>query len=133
MVELPISRSGTVTRKLIKNPAMPSDEPSNRESVNTGLRPNRTTPAPTFVGCGRACKLLQTTKGKHSRELPSDTSLPDKLNNFYARFKASNTEICMRASAVPDDCVITLSAANRFNQEGFPIPHKVGQLLVDIK
>ena len=51
-------------------------------------------------------------KGKHSRELPSDTSLPDKLNNFYARFELSNTETCMRASAVLDDCVITLSAAD---------------------
>jgi hypothetical protein len=30
---------------------------------NTGLRLNRTTPAPTLVGCGRVCKLLQTTKG----------------------------------------------------------------------
>ena len=36
-------------------------------------------------------------KGKHSRELPSDTSLPDELNYFYARFEASNTETCMRA------------------------------------
>jgi hypothetical protein len=36
-------------------------------------------------------------KGKHSWELPSDTSLPDELNNFYARFEASNTETCMRA------------------------------------
>jgi hypothetical protein len=51
-------------------------------------------------------------KGKHSRELPSDTSLPDELNNFYARFEESNTEACMRASAVPDDCVISLSVAN---------------------
>ena len=51
-------------------------------------------------------------KGKHSRELPSDTSLPDKLNNFYALFEASNTEICMRASTLLDDCVITLSAAD---------------------
>jgi hypothetical protein len=51
-------------------------------------------------------------KGKNSRELPSDTSLPDKLNNFYARFEASNTEECMRASAVPDDCVITLSTVD---------------------
>ena len=33
-------------------------------------------------------------KGKHSRELPSDTSLPGKLNNFYALFEASNTETC---------------------------------------
>ena len=51
-------------------------------------------------------------KGKHSRELPSDMSLPDELNNFYARFEASNTKTCMRASAVLDDCVITLSATN---------------------
>ena len=51
-------------------------------------------------------------KGKHSRELPSDTSLPDELNHFYARFEASNTEACMRASAVPDDCVITLSVTD---------------------
>ena len=46
-------------------------------------------------------------KGKLSSELPSDTSLPDELNHFYARFEASNTEACMTASAVPDDCVIT--------------------------
>ena len=51
-------------------------------------------------------------KGKHSHELPSDTSVPDELNYFYARVKASNTETCMRASAVPDDCVITLSIAD---------------------
>ena len=50
-------------------------------------------------------------KGKHSRELPSDTSLPDELNHFYACIEASNTEACMRASAVPDDCVIMLSVA----------------------
>ena len=43
--------------------------------------------------------------------MPSVTSLPDELNHFYARFEASNTEACMRASAVPDDCVITFSAA----------------------
>jgi hypothetical protein len=51
-------------------------------------------------------------KGKHSRELPSDTSLPDKLNYFYASFEANNIETCMRAPAVPEDCVITLSAAD---------------------
>ena len=51
-------------------------------------------------------------KGKHSREQPSDTSLPDEINHFYASFEASNTEACMRASAVPDDCVITLSTAD---------------------
>jgi hypothetical protein len=55
---------------------------------------------------------LQTiiyNKGKHSHKLPSDTNLPDKINYFYARFEASNTETCMRAPAVPYDFVITLS------------------------
>ena len=51
-------------------------------------------------------------KGKHSRELPSDTSQQDELNYFYACFEASNIETCMRASAVPDDCVIMLSIAD---------------------
>ena len=51
-------------------------------------------------------------KGKHSRELPSGTNLPDDLNYFYARFKTSNTETCMRAPAVPDNCVITLFLAD---------------------
>ena len=36
----------------------------------------------------------------------------DKLNYFYARFEANNTDTYMRALAVPDDCVITLSAAD---------------------
>ena len=43
----------------------------------------------------------------------SDISLPDELNYFYAHFEASNTEACMRASAVLDDCVITLSVADK--------------------
>ena len=51
-------------------------------------------------------------KGKCSRELPSDASLPDELNYFYARFEANNTETCMRAPAFLEDCVITLSAAD---------------------
>ena len=51
-------------------------------------------------------------KGKPSRELPSDMSLPDELNAFYARFEASITEPCMRAPAVPDECVILLSVAD---------------------
>ena len=44
--------------------------------------------------------------------MPSDTSLPDELNAFYACFEASNTEPCMRAPAVPDDCVISLFIAD---------------------
>ena len=89
---------------------MPSTEPSNRQSVNTGLESY-------FTGSDahQMWQGLQTIinyKGKHSRELPSDTNLTDELNYFYARFEANNTETCMRASAVPEDCVITLSAAD---------------------
>ena len=57
-------------------------------------------------------QTITVYKGKHSRELPSDTCLPDEINYFYACFEASNTETCMRGPAVPDDCVITLSAAD---------------------
>ena len=35
-----------------------------------------------------------------------------KLNYFYARFEANNTETCMRAPAIPEDCVITLYATD---------------------
>uniref|UniRef100_A0A4W5PUH1 Rho related BTB domain containing 1 n=1 Tax=Hucho hucho TaxID=62062 RepID=A0A4W5PUH1_9TELE len=47
-------------------------EPSNRQSVNRGLKSNPTTPALTVVGCGRPCKVSRVTKGKPSRELSSD-------------------------------------------------------------
>ena len=57
-------------------------------------------------------RTITDYKGKPSRELASDTGLPDELNFFYACFKASNNEACMRAPAVPDDCVITLSFAD---------------------
>jgi hypothetical protein len=57
-------------------------------------------------------RTITDYKGKHSRDLPSDTSLPDELNYLYARFKANNTETCMRAPAVQEDCVITLSTAD---------------------
>jgi hypothetical protein len=50
-------------------------------------------------------KTIKDYKRKHSHKLPSDTSLPDKLNNFYTHHEASNTEACTRASAVPDNCV----------------------------
>ena len=43
-------------------------------------------------------------RGKHSRELPSDTRLTDELNYFYARVEANNTETGMTAPAVPEDC-----------------------------
>jgi hypothetical protein len=63
----------------------------------------------------QALQTITDYKGKHSRELPGDTSLPDELNHFYAGFEASNTEACMRASDVPEDCVITLSVTDMSN------------------
>ena len=41
---------------------------------------------------GQGLQTITDYKGKHSHELPSDTSLPDELNPFYAHFEASNTE-----------------------------------------
>ena len=46
-----------------------------------------------------------------SHELPTDTSLTDKLNAFYAHFEVWKTEPYLRAPAVPDNSVITLSVA----------------------
>ena len=40
---------------------------------------------------------------------PSDTSLPDELSYFYARFKSNNTETCMRAPAVLEDSAADVS------------------------
>jgi hypothetical protein len=51
-------------------------------------------------------------KEKQCRKLPSDMSIPDELKYIYSHFKASNTEACMRSSAVPDDSLITLSVAD---------------------
>ena len=59
---------------------------------------------PDFHRMWQGLQTITDYKGKHSHELPSDTSLPDKLNYFYACFENSNTEACMKASAVPDDC-----------------------------
>jgi hypothetical protein len=61
---------------------------------------------------------LQTIRdytGKPSHELPNDTSLSDVLNSSYTHFEINNTEPCMKAPAVPIDCVITLSVANVSN------------------
>ena len=58
-------------------------------------------------------KTIMDYKGKLRQEQPCDTSLPDELNAFYARFEASNTEACTRAPAVLDDCVIKLPVAEQ--------------------
>ena len=91
---------------------MPSDEPSNRQSFNTGLRSNCTTPASDARWRWQGLQTITDYEGKHSRELPSDTSLPYELNYSYSRFETNNTYTCMRAPAVLEDCVITLSAAD---------------------
>ena len=70
MVELLLSRSGTLTWKLIRNPSMTTNEQSNSQCVNTVLRFDHTTPAPTLFGCGRACKLLYTTMGSTAASCP---------------------------------------------------------------
>ena len=57
-------------------------------------------------------KTITDYKRKPSRELPSDASLPDELNAFYAHFEASNTEACMTAPAVLNNCVIARSVAD---------------------
>ena len=107
-LELPLSRSGTLIQTLIRNPAMYSDEQSN---INTGLRLNPTTLALTLVRCGRACKLLQTTKGNPAVSCPVIRAYQiGKIT--YARFEASSTEACMRTPAVPDNFVIVLSVAD---------------------
>ena len=61
------------------------------ESYYTGSDANR---------MWQGLQTITDYKGKNSRELPSDTSLPDELNYFNARFEANNTETCMRAPAV---------------------------------
>jgi hypothetical protein len=60
-------------------------------------------------------KNIMDYKGKPIPELPSDASLPVKLNAFYACIKASNTGACKIAPAVPNDHVITLSVADVSN------------------
>ena len=57
-------------------------------------------------------KTITDYKGKPRHELPSDASLPDELNAFYARFNASNTEACTRAPAILDELLLTISVAN---------------------
>ena len=48
-------------------------------------------------------KTITDYKGEPRRELPSDASLPDELNAFYARFEASNSEAGTKAPAILDD------------------------------
>jgi hypothetical protein len=70
------SRSGTLIRMLIRNPTMPSDEPPNKQSVNTGLRLNPTTPVRRMW---QGLKTIPNYKRKLGRELISEASPPDKL------------------------------------------------------
>jgi hypothetical protein len=111
-VEVPLSRSGTLTRKLIRKSRY-----ALRRTIKQAKRQYRAKIESCYTGTDarlvwQGLQIITDCKGKHSRVLPSDTSLSEELNHFYARFEASNTEACMRTSAVPDDCVITLSVAN---------------------
>ena len=58
-------------------------------------------------------------------ERPSDASLQEELNAFYAHFEANNTEPFVRAPAVLDNCVIMLSIApaRPLNRLTFTMPH----------
>jgi hypothetical protein len=77
-----------------------------RRTIKQAKRQHRTKTESSYSGfdARQVWQGLQTItdyKGKPSHELPSDTSLPDELNDIYARFEASNTEAYMRAPAVP--------------------------------
>ena len=63
-------------------------------------------------GMWQGLQTITDYNSKPSSKLPSDTSLPDEVNDFHACFEASNTDTCMRAPAVPDNCVITLFLAD---------------------
>ena len=50
-------------------------------------------------------------------------SLPDELYDYYARFKANNTETCMSTLAVLEDSVVTLhSQCKTLNRSTFTRP-----------
>uniref|UniRef100_A0A8C8M7C1 Ceramide synthase 4a n=1 Tax=Oncorhynchus tshawytscha TaxID=74940 RepID=A0A8C8M7C1_ONCTS len=70
-VELPLSRCGTLTRKLTRNPPMPCNKPSNRKSINTGE----------VLGLGKQCGLSQRQMEpwfhhRRNQHRPSNTKKP---------------------------------------------------------
>jgi hypothetical protein len=81
---------------------MLSDELSNRQSLNIRTKIESYYTGSDARQMWQGLQTITDYKGKHSRELPSDTSLPDELHYLYARFEA-NTETYMRAPAVPED------------------------------
>ena len=69
----------------------------------------------------RMLQCLQTItdyKGKPSRELPSNARLPNKLNTFYARFKASNTKPCMMITFSVADVNKTFTLLLQWDKSG---------------
>ena len=61
------------------------------------------------------CQELQTItdyKGKSSCVVPTEASLPEKLNTFYARFEKDNTEPFRRTLAAPVEQVLSLAEAD---------------------
>ena len=89
---------------------MPFNKPSDMQSVN-----QQTYYTGYDARMWQGVQTITDYNGKHSRELNSDTSLPEELNNF----EANHTETCISAPAVPADCVSTVSIADvsqTFNQ-----------------
>ena len=52
-----------------------------------------------------------TDYNRKRAECPSDPSLPDALNIFYARFEASNTSTIARFKISPDDSPLSITSA----------------------
>jgi hypothetical protein len=73
-----------------------------KQADNTGLRSTRTAPAPTLADVAGLANYYRLQREAELRELPSDTSLPDVLNNFYARFEACNTESVIPTCFIPE-------------------------------
>uniref|UniRef100_A0A8C8HW83 Ceramide synthase 4a n=1 Tax=Oncorhynchus tshawytscha TaxID=74940 RepID=A0A8C8HW83_ONCTS len=76
-VELPLSRCGTLTRKLTRNPPMPCNKPSNRKSINTGE----------VLGLGKQCGLSQRQMEpwfhhRRNQHRPSNTKKPFGFCNW---------------------------------------------------
>jgi hypothetical protein len=76
-------------------------------------------------------QTITNYKGKSRRDLPSDVSLQDELNAFYACVEAGNTESYIRAPAVPNDYVILLSIENVSKTLSWKLPP--GTPEVDLK
>ena len=88
---------------LIRNPALPSDEPSKKAKCQYRTKIESYYTGTDARWMWQGLHTITESKGKRIRDPSSDASLPDELNAFYACVGASNTEACIRASAIRDD------------------------------